>query len=70
MDVARTPSTADGNPQMADAAPQPSEPLLIRREDYTPYPWLVPEVALRFDLYEKELRDGIEMTVTDLGQDD
>ncbi len=27
-------------------------------------------VALRFDLYEKELRDGIEMTVTDLGQDE
>jgi mycothiol synthase len=27
-------------------------------------------VVLRFDMYEKELRDGIEMTVTDLGQDD
>ncbi|MEO0061702.1 MAG: Aminopeptidase [Pseudomonadota bacterium] len=50
MDIARTPSTADGNPQMADAAPLPKEPALIRREDYTPYPWLVPEVALHFDL--------------------
>jgi ribosomal protein S18 acetylase RimI-like enzyme len=27
-------------------------------------------VVLRFDMYEKELRNGIEMTVTDLGQDD
>src|SRR5688572_26818210 len=50
MDVARTPSTPDGNPEMADAAPQPKEPLLIRREDYTPFAWLVPEVSLEFDL--------------------
>ncbi len=27
------------------------------------------QVALRYDLYEKELRDGIEITVTDLEQD-
>ena len=50
MDVARTPSTPDGNPEMADAAPEPKEPLLIRREDYAPFPWLVPEVSLEFDL--------------------
>ena len=63
MDVARTPSTADGNPQMADAAPQPSEPLLIRREDYTPYPWVVPEVALRFDLGLDHTRVQAGLTV-------
>jgi len=50
MDIARTPSTPDGNPEMADAAPQPTEPLLIRREDYVPFAWLVPEVALDFEL--------------------
>ena len=50
MDVARTPSTPDGNPEMADAAPQPKEPLLIRREDYAPFPWLVPQVSLEFEL--------------------
>jgi aminopeptidase N len=50
MDIARTPSTPDGNPEMADAAPEPKEPRAIRREDYTPFPWLVPEVDLAFDL--------------------
>ncbi|MGC1271347.1 MAG: aminopeptidase N [Croceibacterium sp.] len=50
MDVARTPSTPDGNPQMADAPPQPAQPALIRREDYAPYPWLIPEVSLNFAL--------------------
>jgi aminopeptidase N len=55
MDIARTPSTPDGNPEMADAAPEPKEPLLIRREDYAPFPWLVPEIVLEFDL-------GIERT--------
>ncbi|MBO0749620.1 MAG: aminopeptidase N [Porphyrobacter sp.] len=50
MDIARTPATPDGNPGMADAAPQPSEPPLIRREDYRPFPWLVPEVSLDFRL--------------------
>ena len=50
MDIARTPSTPDGNPEMADAAPEPKEPELIRREDYTPFPWRVPEVSLDFRL--------------------
>ncbi len=50
MDIARTPSTPDGNPELADAAPSPHEPPTIRREDYRPFPWLVPEVALDFDL--------------------
>ena len=50
MDIARTPSTPDGNPELADAAPEPHDPPTIRREDYRPFPWLVPEVSLRFDL--------------------
>jgi aminopeptidase N len=50
MDIARTPATPDGNPQMADAAPEPKEPPLIRREDYRPFEWLLPEVRLDFRL--------------------
>jgi len=50
MDIARTPATPDGNPQMADAAPEPTVTPVIRREDYRPSPWLVPEVSLEFDL--------------------
>ena len=42
MDIARTPSTADGNPELADAAIQPQSPPTILREDYAPFPWLVP----------------------------
>ncbi|WP_120717030.1 aminopeptidase N [Tsuneonella amylolytica] len=55
MDIARTPSTPDGNPEMADAPPMPKEPPVIRREDYTPFPWLVPVTRLEFEL-------GIEST--------
>ena len=62
MDIARTPSTPDGNPEMADAAPEPKAPLLIRREDYAPFAWLVPEIALEFDL-------GLERTRDPLGAD-
>jgi aminopeptidase N len=50
MDIARTPATPDGNPQMADAPHRPAEPPLIRREDYKPFPWRVPEVRLDFRL--------------------
>ena len=63
MDIARTPSTADGNPQMADAPPQPKAPTLIQRADYTPYPWLVPEVSLRFDLGIQRTRVEAALTV-------
>ena len=30
--------------------PKTTEPALIRREDYTPFPWLVPQVSLDFQL--------------------
>jgi len=63
MDVARTPSTPDGNPEMADAAPEPKEPLLIRREDYVPFPWLVPEVSLEFELGLDKTRVRSALTV-------
>ncbi len=38
------------NPETADAAPAPHHPPIIRREDYQPPEWLVPEIALAFDL--------------------
>ncbi len=50
MDIARTPATADGNPEMADAAMQPVDPPVIRREDYAPFAWTVPETRLEFEL--------------------
>ena len=50
MDIATTPITPDGNPELADAAPTPHEPPVIRREDYQPYPWLVPTTQLDFRL--------------------
>ncbi len=55
MDIARTPTTPDGNPHLADAAPEPHHPTSIKREDYTPFPWLVPATRLEFEL-------GIEQT--------
>jgi len=54
MDIARTPSTPDGNPEMADAPPappeRPGEPMQIRREDYAPFAWKVPTTRLEFAL--------------------
>ncbi|HSG53882.1 MAG TPA: aminopeptidase N [Paracoccaceae bacterium] len=50
MDIARTPSTPDGNPEMADAAHELTSSVEIRREDYRPFGWLVPQVGLDFAL--------------------
>ena len=55
MDIAATPTTPEGNPELADAAASPHEPAVIYRKDYQPYPWLVPETSLDFEL-------GIEST--------
>jgi aminopeptidase N len=44
------------NPETADAALAPAHPMLIRREDYRPPAWLVPEVALDFALGLEETR--------------
>ena len=49
MDIAHDSITAN------DAPPTPAEPPLIKREDYRPYAWIVPETKLHFDL-------GIEKT--------
>lgn len=50
MDIASRPSEPAENTQVADAAPPPTAPQVIRREDYLPPAWLVPEVALDFRL--------------------
>ncbi|TCD06763.1 aminopeptidase N [Erythrobacteraceae bacterium CFH 75059] len=50
MDLARNPSEPDGNPHLADAAPEPARPQIFRREDYRPFGWLVPRTQLHFDL--------------------
>jgi aminopeptidase N len=55
MDIARNPAVPAENTQMADVPPEPKQPPMIRREDYTPFPWLVPQIALDFEL-------GIERT--------
>lgn len=45
LDIQKAP-----NDEMADAAPAPSDPATIRREDYRPPAWFIPEIALDFDL--------------------
>ena len=50
MDIAQDPTLPTGNPERADAAQAPAVPLTIRREDYRPPAWLVPEVSLDFTL--------------------
>jgi aminopeptidase N len=50
MDIATTPTNPDGNPELADAAPTPHAPPVIRREDYAPFPWAVPTTQLDFQL--------------------
>ena len=55
MDIAR-------NPEMADAAAAP-EPQLIRREDYKPFAWNVPQVAMDFALGLERTRIVSTLTV-------
>jgi aminopeptidase N len=50
MDIARTPSTPDGNPHLADAPPEPVRPAIIHRRNYRPFAWTVPQTRLHFDL--------------------
>ena len=57
MDIVR-------NPEMADAAPSPHEPPVIRREDYRPFPWLVPQIVLDFDLGLDATRVVAKLTVS------
>ncbi len=46
-----------------DAPPAPPQPPLIKREDYTPYPWLVPQTALHFDLGLEETKVTARLTI-------
>ena len=63
MDIATTPQNPEGNPELADAAPVPAQPPLIRREDYKPFPWVVPQTALHFDLGIEKTRITSKLTV-------
>ena len=63
MDIASRPSQTVDNPEMPDAAPSPEAPPVIRREDYRPPDWLVPEVALDFALGSDETRVLSTLTV-------
>jgi aminopeptidase N len=51
------------NSDMTDAAPTPHQPQVIRREDYTPFPWLLPQIALDFDLALDATRVTSRLTV-------
>jgi aminopeptidase N len=62
MDIAARPSEPV-NTEIPDAAPPPLEPAVIRREDYTPPDWLVPEVALDFRLGLDATRVTSRLTV-------
>ncbi|MEJ2407911.1 MAG: M1 family aminopeptidase, partial [Novosphingobium sp.] len=50
MDIASRPAEPVENTQIADAASPPHSPPVIRREDYQPPAWLVPEIGLDFAL--------------------
>jgi len=63
MDIATTPTNPDGNPELADAAHTPHAPPVIRREDYRPFAWLVPDVRLDFELGLSATRVRAELTV-------
>ncbi|HAU21610.1 MAG TPA: aminopeptidase N [Erythrobacter sp.] len=56
------------NPDLADAAPTPHDPQVIRREDYQPFPWLVPEISLDFDMTLDATRVTSRMTVARNGK--
>ncbi|MDR2857592.1 MAG: aminopeptidase N [Novosphingobium sp.] len=62
MDIASRPSAPDENRETAAAA-SPGAPAVIRREDYLPPAWLVPEIALDFalDLDETRVRARLEV---------
>ncbi|WP_159981259.1 MULTISPECIES: aminopeptidase N [unclassified Novosphingobium] len=50
MDIASRTAEPVENTQIADAAPPPQAPPVIRREDYRPPAWLIPQVLLNFRL--------------------
>jgi aminopeptidase N len=56
MDIASRPSEPTDTILEADAVPPPRDPPVVRREDYRPPAWLVPEVSLDFRLGLEETR--------------
>ena len=64
MDIARTPAATGGNPEMVDAAVEPKSPRIIKRADYRPFAWLVPETKLAFDLGLERTKVTAILTVT------
>ncbi|HKT85013.1 MAG TPA: aminopeptidase N [Novosphingobium sp.] len=63
MDTASNPAEPQENLQTADAAPPPQAPPVVYREDYLPPAWLVPDVALSFDLGIAETRVSSRLLV-------
>ncbi|MBD2843349.1 aminopeptidase N [Erythrobacter rubeus] len=63
MDIATTPTSPEGNPELADAAPTPHDPPVIRREDYQPFPWIVPQTELEFVLGIDSTRVTSRLTI-------
>lgn len=56
---------------MADiSSPAPAAPTVIHRQDYRPPDWLVPEIALNFDLDPQTTRVQSTLTVTRNGDHD
>jgi len=68
MDIASRPSEPAENLQIADAAPPPAAPPVIRREDYSPPGWLVPDIALDFALGLEETRVTARLSVRRNGE--
>lgn len=64
MDIARNPSATNSNYEMADAAVEPKSPPTIYRADYRPFPWLVPETRLAFELGIERTRVTATLNVT------
>jgi aminopeptidase N len=63
MDIATTPTSPEGNPELADAAPTPNAPPVIRRQDYRPFAWAVPTIHLDFRLGLEATRVTATLTV-------
>src|SRR5437868_2129799 len=62
-------TTVSDTQTIAEAPPSPTH-IAIRREDYQPPDWLVPEIALDFDLDADCTRVGARLEVTRNGNHD
>ncbi|NCP19418.1 MAG: aminopeptidase N [Erythrobacter sp.] len=56
-------NTPAGAPVLPDAGGEPHDPAVIRRADYTPFAWAVPEISLDFDLAAETTRVEAELKV-------